>query len=285
MANWGIGEVAERLRRATVQVRSGPGGRGSGSGILWNHDGLIVTNSHVVHPPSTEVELWDGRRFPAELTARDQLRDLALLKIRAGALEPADPGDSDALRVGELVMAIGNPLGFVGALSTGVVHALGPVRGLGQRSWVQADIRLLPGNSGGPLADARGRVVGINTMIAGGLALSVPSNAVPRVLKGGGSNGMLGVVIQPVRVPVEGRPALGLLVLRVEPGSPAAAASLLIGDVLIGTGGRPFTSPDDLAQAIEDAAGGVLPLEFLRGDRRLRRTVAVRLARWRAEAA
>jgi serine protease Do len=115
-------------------------------------------------------------------------------------------------------------------------------------------------------------------MIAGGLALAVPSNAVERLLKSGGSNVTLGVVVQPVRVQVDGNPALGLLVLRVEPGSPAAAASVLVGDVLIGAGERRFDSPDDLAQAIEDNSRGVLPLEFLRGDRRALRAVSVRLA-------
>jgi serine protease Do len=182
------------------------------------------------------------------------------------------------------VIAIGNPLGFSGALSTGVVHAVGRLRGLGARNWVQADVRLMPGNSGGPLADAGGRVVGINTMIAGGLALAVPSNTVAEFLARGASPG-LGVVLQPVTVALEGRRSAGLVVLSVDRASAAAEASMLIGDVLIGAEGRRFSSPDDLAEAIEARAGAVLRLEFLRGDRRQVREVAVRLETRRAMAA
>src|SRR5258708_38875961 len=98
-------------------------------------------------------------------------------------------------------MAIGNPLGFVGALTTGVIHAVGPIRGLGSRSWVQADVRLAPGNSGGPLADARGHVIGINTMVAGRLALAIPSNVVQNFLSAGPSGAWLGVTVHPVKVP------------------------------------------------------------------------------------
>jgi serine protease Do len=271
----GFGEIAERLRRSTVHVQ-GPG-RGSGSGVIWTKDGVIVTNAHVARESRARVALWDGSAHEAKLVSRDTRRDLATLKIEASGLPAAAPGDSSALRVGELVIAVGNPMGFIGALTTGVVHSL-PNR----RRWVAADVRLAPGNSGGPLADARGRIVGINTMIAGGLALAVPSNAVGQFLKRGGAAGpSLGVTLQ--AVPLRGG-GLGFLLLKVDPGSAAEAASLMIGDVLVGVAGRPFSSLDDLHTAL-DTAGEVLETQFLRGDRRSTRTTTVRLRARAPEAA
>jgi len=282
----GLGEVAERLRRSTVHLRIEGGREGSGSGVLWSSDGLLVTNAHVARSERAMAELWDGRKLEASVTARDTRRDLASLRIDGAAgLPAATSGDSSGLRPGELVMAVGNPLGFTGALSTGVVHALGPLRGLGSRSWVQADVRLAPGNSGGPLADARGRVIGINTMIAGGLALAVPSNTVTEFLRRGSSSVSLGVVVQPVPVDFQNQRRLGLLVLKVLPASVAEAASLLTGDLLLGVAGRAFHSTDDLADALEASRARGLSLDFLRGDRRNARQVAVRLDPARAAAA
>ena len=128
-------------------------------------------------------------------------------------------------------------MGFVGALATGVIHAVGPLRGLGRQSWVQADVRLAPGNSGGPLANAHGRVIGINTMVAGGLALAIPSNAVRDFLSAGPANAWLGVTLHPTLVPrsAGAGKTFGLVVLEVEPGSPADLASLMPGDILLGT--------------------------------------------------
>src|SRR5690349_16183954 len=230
MAIAGFGEIAEQLRRSTVLVHSG--GRGSGSGVIWSSEGVIVTNAHVVHGSNVRVQLWDGREFDAAVAARDPQRDLAAIRIKATSLPAAFPADSSQLRPGELAIAIGNPLGFVGALTTGVIHGLGPLRGLGPHSWVQAEVRLASGNSGGPLANAYGRVVGINTMVAGRLALAIPSNAVRDFLSASPSDGRLGVTLHPVFLP---RPAgrdraFGLVVLEVEPESPAALASLLPGD-------------------------------------------------------
>ena len=170
MAVTGFGEIAEKLRRSTVLIHAG--GRGSGSGVIWSSDGSIITNAHVARARSLRLQLWDGREFDATVASRDPRRDLAVLRIEATNLPSAFVADSSQVRPGELAIAIGNPLGFVGALTTGVIHAVGPLRGLGSQSWVQADVRLAPGNSGGPLADARGRVIGINTMVAGRLALA-----------------------------------------------------------------------------------------------------------------
>jgi serine protease Do len=275
-----LGEVAERLRRSTVQVRL-HGAQAGGTGVIASADGRIVTNAHVARGGKTSIELWDGRELPATLLARDARRDLATLQIAADGLPVADFGDSNKLRVGELVIAIGNPMGFTGALTTGVVHALGNLPGFGAQSWVLADVRLAPGNSGGPLADAQGRVIGINTMIVNGLGAAVPGNAVTAFLHRGASGYSLGVTIQPAPL---GNRRVGLIVLKVEPGSPAANAPLWIGDVLIGANGRPFQSTDDLYQAL-DNAGGLIRLEFLRGDRSATREVTIRLAPAVAEAA
>jgi len=187
MSATGFGEVGELLRRSTVQIVDG--NRGAGSGVIWSAQGLIITNAHVVRRDAAAVQLWDGRRLMGEVVARDQAMDLAALKVRAPELPAARWGDSSAARPGELVLAVGNPFGFAGAFATGVIHMLGPLRGLGPRPWVQAAVHLGPGNSGGPLADARGRVIGINTMLvysgilSGGLALAIPSNSVVEFLR------------------------------------------------------------------------------------------------------
>src|SRR5215472_5805005 len=165
------------------------------------------------------------------------------------------------------------------ALATGVIHGVAPVRGLGPHAWVQAEVRLAPGNSGGPLADARGRVVGINTMVAGRLALAIPSNAVGDFLSATPSDGRLGITLHPAFIPqpAGGGRAFGLVVLEVEPESPAARASLLPGDILLGTEEKPFASLEDLALAIRGNGPRVLRLEFLRGDYQRIRRVTLQL--------
>jgi serine protease Do len=171
----GIGEVGELLRRSTVYIHSsGRRAQSAGSGVVWDSEGIVITNSHVLGTGEHLVQLWDGRSFRADVKARDDVRDLAKLKLPATGL-PAATFRKHAMRPGELVVAVGNPMGFTGALTTGIVHAAGPFPGLGHRTWVQAAIRLAPGNSGGPLADAAGHVAGINTMIvSGGIALAIP---------------------------------------------------------------------------------------------------------------
>jgi serine protease Do len=266
MAVVGFGEIAEQLRRSTVLIRAGS--RGNGSGTIWSSDGLIVTNSHVARAAKVQVELWDGREFSGKVESRDSRLDLAAIRIAAADLPAVAVGDSSKLRAGELAIAVGNPLGFVGALATGVIHAVGPLRGIGSQTWVQADLRLAPGNSGGPLADASGRVIGINSMVAGGLNLAIPSNAVVAFLSGDSCEGWLGVTIQPVRLPrgAARAAAFGFVLLEVHPDSPAERASLLVGDILLGADGKTFAQPADLTRALQGTGSRLLRLEFLRGD-------------------
>lgn len=266
-----FGEVIERLRRSTVAVMTRRGG--GGSGVIWAADGSIVTNAHVVEGASSaQVELWEGRRLPASIEQRDRRRDLAVLRVGAIDLPAVTAGDSDALRPGELVIAVGNPLGFIGAASTGVVH------GFHNRSWVMSQLRLAPGNSGGPLANARGEVVGINTMMAGGLAFAIPSRTIARFLNRDAAQEFgLGMVVRPVGLDRSFR-EFGLLVLEVAPGSAAERASLLQGDILTGANGRRFHAVQDLAFAIQASRGGILELQFRRAAGSNVRTVAVALA-------
>ena len=285
MAIRDFGEIAEKLRRSTVLVL--PGERGNGSGVIWSAAGVIITNAHVARASQMRIQLWDGREFDAALISRDTRRDLAELRINATNLPAVTPADSARVRPGELAIAIGNPLGFVGALTTGVIHAVGPLvgplggslRGFGSQPWVQADVRLAPGNSGGPLADASGRVIGINTMVAGRLALAVPSNAVTDFLASDPIDAWLGVSVAPVRVPRPGSRAksFGLVLLEVEPDSPAANASLLPGDILLGTDEKSFSSLEDLSTSLQGKGPRLLRLAFLRGNYERFRRVTVQL--------
>ncbi|MEC4812062.1 MAG: trypsin-like peptidase domain-containing protein [Scytonema sp. PMC 1069.18] len=167
--------VAKHLRRSTVKVRNGSSG--GGSGVIWRRDGLIITNAHVATHRRVTVELWDGQLFTAVRVSIDPTKDLAALKIAASNLPAATIGNSDAVRVGELVLAVGNPFGDNGAVTSGIIYT-------NHLRMVTADIRLFPGNSGGPLADCMGRVIGINTMIVHGLAVAIPSLAVESFLQG-----------------------------------------------------------------------------------------------------
>jgi serine protease Do len=287
----GFGEIAEQLRRSTVQIESSAAPRsrsGQGSGFIVKSDGVIVTNAHVVGgairqgrllgaKPQLSVRLWDGSTFPATVDARTTRRDLAVLRIPTTGLAPVTLADSDRVRVGELVIAVGNPFGFMGAVTTGVVHAVGMRPELGPGKWIQSEVQLAPGNSGGPLADARGDVVGVNTMIAGGLGLAVPSNAVTRLLSGEYQQAPLGVVIAPTVVNVESAQRLGLSILEVVEGSAAEYASLKPGDTLVGIEGRALGSLDDLERALEGKGERILRLQFIRDDPAKLRNVAVRL--------
>lgn len=175
--------AVERLRQITVQIRTH--GAAIGAGILWNGEesdgpGLVITNAHVVRGDRATIEFGDSTAARGRVVARDLKRDLAALEIDPWPTIAASViRDSPPLRVGELVIAVGHPGGLVGVATLGIVHAAG---GGGGR-WVRADVRLAPGFSGGPLADAAGRVVGINTMIQGSLALAVPAAAVEAWLR------------------------------------------------------------------------------------------------------
>jgi serine protease Do len=170
-----LARIAERLRQVTVELH-GPGG--GGAGILWS-PGLVVTNAHVVAAIRAGVAFADGRRVDADVVAADRRSDLAVLRIARCGVAPAEIGDSDSVRVGALVVALGHPLGLSRTLTAGIVHAVACLSAGGRR-WIHADVRLAPGNSGGPLADTAGHVVGMNTMIAGGLALAIPVNEIRR---------------------------------------------------------------------------------------------------------
>jgi serine protease Do len=241
--------------------------------VIWDGGGTIVTNAHVVGKGAHLVELWDGRSLPAEVQARDEQRDLAKLKL-ATVGDPPAAFRTSPLKPGELVIAVGNPLGFTGALTTGVVHSVGPFPGFGRRPWVQASIRLAPGNSGGPLADAAGQVVGINTMIAsGGIALAVPGPTVVDFVRNG-ARPRLGVVVREMRL--QQGSGIGLLIMNIDEDSPAEHASLLIGDLLIGTPETRFITAFDLADTIGEAHDR-LRLRFLRGDNAREREVVISL--------
>jgi len=267
-----FGEITERLRRVTVQVRAGA--NAGGSGVVWSDAGRIVTNAHVLQGDSVRVELWNGRQLTARVVKKDPRRDLAALEVEAEIVPFAAAGDSEALSPGELVIAVGNPYGFIGAVSTGVVHSSGS-NNLVPGTWIVSSVRLAPGNSGGPLSNARGEVIGINTMIAGGLGFAIPSKAVLRFLAiSSGSKAYLGVTVRPVQRTWKAA-GDGLLVLEIASKSPAAQASLLPGDVLCAANHRRLSVPEDLEDALSASAGGPLEIQFRRGDSNRPRRVVV----------
>jgi len=265
--------MIEHSHESVVQVRSW--GRGTGAGVIWDKDGLVLTNHHVVsggrRGARVRVVLHDGRTFDAEIVKRDRNLDLALLRINDGDLPAAPVGDSDALRVGELVYAIGHPWGRLGTVTAGIVSGLGVVRGPGGRArYIQSDVALAPGNSGGPLLNARGEVVGINAMIFGRLALSIPSNAVIAWLAGEEQRPRLGARVLPVELPTSlrranpGIPETGLIIAALEGDGSAERAGLLVGDVLLSVDGE--TSDESLLDAIA-RAGDAVRLRVMRGGR------------------
>jgi serine protease Do len=268
-------EMIGRAHESVVQVQSW--GHGVGAGVIWAEDGLVLTNHHVVAGRRRSAKVVHGdRAFDAEVVKRGRDLDLALLRIDDGTVDlPAAPiGDSDKLRVGGLVYAIGHPWGRLGAVTAGIVSGLGVVHGPGGRArYVQSDVALAPGNSGGPLVNARGEVVGINAMIFGRLALSVPSNAASAwLVRARARRPLLGVQILPVELPLSlrgtnpGTPEAGLMISAIEDASPAERAGLLVGDVVLGVGDD---KPDDV-EALLDAiahAGDAVRLRVMRGGK------------------
>ena len=268
--------MIEVAQKSVVQVRSG--GRGIGAGVIWPGDGLVLTNHHVVaggrrRRGKVRVALRDGRTLDARVVKSDRSLDLALLRVEGehGDLPVARVGDSDALRVGELVYAIGHPWGSVGAVSAGIVGGVGelrwPRRGSSAR-YVRSDVALAPGNSGGPLLNARGEVVAINAMIFGQMALSIPSTAAGAWVAGD-RRPRLGIGVLPVEVPASLRGVAGtagLVIAAVETGGAADRAGLLVGDVLLASAGERLVEPGSLSKAVAQAGDGVA-LRVMRGGK------------------
>ena len=285
-----------------IEIRRGDkaaGGRrqefgGSGSGFIFTPDGFVLTNSHVVHGASRiEVALSDGRRADARLIGSDPDSDLAVVRVDAPGLTPVALGDSQAIRVGQLAIAIGNPYGFQCTVTAGVVSALG--RSLRSNSGrlidnvIQTDAALNPGNSGGPLVNSRGEVIGVNTAIilpAQGICFAIAVNTAKfvagRLIRDGKiRRGYIGVagqnaplhrrVVRFFNLPVDG----GVLVATVEPGSPAQKAGLEVGDVIVAYDGAPVAAIDDLHRLLSDQAIGVeTPMTVIRRTEKLELSVA-----------
>ena len=283
--------VAEEVGPSVVAIdvsrksgRRAPGGEGAGSGVIITPDGFVLTNNHVVEgSDGLKVSLTDGRSLPAEAVGLDPATDLAVIRVADGSLPAAALGDSDHLRVGQLVIAIGNPLGFQSTVCAGVVSALG--RSLRSQSGrlidnvIQTDVALNPGNSGGPLVDSRGRVIGINTAMiymAQGISFSIPINTArwvvsELVMHGRVRRAYLGIGAQPR--PVNRRlqyrleldaPAV-VEVVSIEEGAPAGRAGLERGDLIFRAGGHRVASVDDLHRILSRwPAGRAMNLDILR---------------------
>ena len=279
-----LGEL--NTRRGPLDVR------GAGSGFFLTPDGYVLTNNHVVEGArQLEAATPDGRAYEVEVVGTDPATDLAVLRVKGHYAEqfPATPlGDSDRLRVGQVAIAIGNPHGLQTTVTAGVISALG--RALpapnGKRmieNVVQTDAALNPGNSGGPLVDSRGRVIGVNTALhpgAQGICFAIPINTARYVAgllirEGKVRRAYLGIATQPRLIPAAYRrrheleQTVGLEVVHVEAGKPAALAGLKPGDLVLSVGNRPVTKPTDLQGVLQSPTiGQLLPLVALRGGER-----------------
>jgi S1-C subfamily serine protease len=276
--------LTPRVASLRVPQEGSRGAQSQGSAVVFTPDGFLLTNAHVVGSSSRGTALFsDGTTVPFTVVGADPLSDLAVLRAHGGTPEPAELGEADDLVVGQLVVAVGSPLGLAGSVTAGVVSALG--RSLPTRSGsaarlvedvIQTDAALNPGNSGGALADARSRVVGINTAVAGfGLGLAVPMNATSRRIiaalmrDGRVRRAYLGVVCVPAPVPAALRArvgrAEGLRVAEVVPSGPAARAGLRAGDLLLTAGDGPVTSAQDLQRLMfGEAIGRPLAITVVR---------------------
>jgi len=269
-----VASLAVRTRR----------GSGAGSAVVFTADGLTLTSAHVVEDAiGGTAEFTSGEQTKFDIVGADPLADLAVLRLREAGAPAATLGDADTLRIGQLVIAVGNPLGLAGSVTAGVVSALGrsiPARD-GRRvrlidDVIQTDAALNPGNSGGALADSAGRVVGINTAVAGfGLGLAVPINSTTRqimselVSTGRVRRAYLGIAGTPAPLPPPLAARLGqrrgLRLVEVVPGGPAAAAGLFLGDILIAAGGKPVQGVQDVQRLMLGSTIGTrLPMTVLR---------------------
>jgi S1-C subfamily serine protease len=276
--------VNEKLAPSVANLRSR---RGGGSGVVITRDGFIVTSAHVVERTRrVTASFVDGSEIDAEVIGADPLSDLAVLRAASDELHPATLGDSSTLRVGQLVVAIGNPNGFAGSVTAGVVSALG--RSLPTRAGrivdnvIQTDAALNPGNSGGALADGHARVVGINTAVAGvGLGLAVPINDGTRAIvgalmrEGRFRRAYLGIAggtrPLPPRLARELGRAAGVEVVDVVEGSPAAVAGLRPEDLIVAVGETPVERVDDVQRMmVGDRIGLAVEVDVLRGGHRIK---------------
>ncbi|MFL5427476.1 MAG: S1C family serine protease [Myxococcales bacterium] len=269
--------VVERVGPAVVgiAVRSRRGQRGGGSGVVFTPDGYILTNAHVVERArDLRITLTDGTELAGSLVGSDPATDLAVVRVEGSKLLHAELGTSDTLRVGQLVVAIGNPLGFSSTVSAGVISALGRTMRAGDGRLIdpvlQTDVALNPGNSGGPLVDSRARVVGINTMIilgAQGLSFAVPVDTARWVIGqlmtvGRVRRGFLGVAAQARPLPKRSARKFdltaqtGVEIMQVEPGRPAAKAGLRPGDVLVFLDGKPVKNVDEVHRLLDSSSIG-----------------------------
>jgi S1-C subfamily serine protease len=287
--------VVEKVGPAVVSIgirqkgARGPAAEGAASGVIIAPDGYVLTNNHVVEGASgVEVGLMDGDTFGAEVVGTDPATDLAVVRAATNGLPVAELGDSDTLRVGQLVIAIGNPFGFQSTVSTGVVSALGrAMRSPSGRlieSIIQTDVPLNPGNSGGPLVDTRGRVIGVNTAIirpAQGISLAIPVKTASWVIGELLTHGKvrraylgLGAQARPIRPAAQRQFQLPqptvLQVLTLEKGGPAEKAGVKEGDLLLGLEGKPVGSVDDVHRLLTDVpAGSHIQLDILRENARV----------------
>ena len=281
--------VAERLTPKVASLRvpqsrsSGRGyGESLGSAVVFTADGFLLTNAHVVGRSAGGTAVFsDGTTSAFQVVGADPLSDLAVVRVTGATPAPAELGEADGLRVGQLVVAVGSPLGLAGSVTAGVVSALGRSLPVGENriieDVIQTDAALNPGNSGGALADSNARVVGINTAVAGtGLGLAVPVNATTRrivsalMADGRVRRAYLGVAVVPAPVaPVWrsklGGRATGLRVASVVPGGPADRAGLRVGDLLLTAGGREVAAAQDLQRLMfAEAIGHPFPVTVMR---------------------
>jgi serine protease Do len=268
-----IAEMMERVRPSVVQVRTR--GRGAGAGVIWRSDGGIITNFHVVAggPEPIQVQLADGRSYDAKLINYNPALDLALLQVDAQDLPAALVADSGQLRIGELVFALGHPWGQPWVLTAGIVSGLGTVpipRSGREAQYIRSDVGVAPGNSGGPMLNAEGAMVGITAMIFGGdMSVAIPSHVASEWVAGIPSRRLyLGVGLQQVALTPrpEKESDLALIITAVEPETPAERAGLLIGDVLVAVGDHKLHAPHSLLEAMaRNADHGPMRLRLLRG--------------------
>jgi S1-C subfamily serine protease len=284
-------EVHQALSQPAARTRSGEPRerRGGGSGFVFTPDGLILTNSHVVHDATRiEVTLADGRRAPAHTIGDDPTTDLAVIRVDASGLQVVPLGDSQQLRPGQMAIAIGNPYGFQSTVTAGVISALGrSLRSYSGRlieDVIQTDAALNPGNSGGPLVDSRGQVIGVNTatiLPAQGICFAIGINTAKfvasRLLRDGRiRRSYIGVSAQ--TVPIHRRVVrfyslereTGVVVVGIEDRSPARTAGLREGDVIVALDGKPVAGVDDLHRLLTDAqVGARCALTVIRHTERL----------------